>query len=136
MKNLRTHGKSTVVWLLMGLLILGLGGFGVTSFSGGSSEIGSVGETKITADEYARALQSQINEYSRQTGQPLTMAQAASIGLPQAVQAQLFTGAALEDRRAGSVCPSAMNAWRRPFWMPLHFAARTANSTAPPIARS
>lgn len=103
MKNLRTHGKSTVVWLLMGLLILGLGGFGVTSFSGGSSEIGSVGETKITADEYARALQSQINEYSRQTGQPLTMAQAASIGLPQAVQAQLFTGAALEEqaRRIG-----------------------------------
>ncbi|MDB6179424.1 SurA N-terminal domain-containing protein [Paracoccus sp. Z330] len=98
MKNLRTHGKSTVVWLLMGLLILGLGGFGVTSFSGGSSEVGAVGETKVTADEYARALQSQINEYSRQTGQPLSMAQAETIGLPQAVQAQLFTGAALEEQ--------------------------------------
>lgn len=103
MKNLRTHGKSTIVWLLMGLLVLGLGGFGVTSFSGGSSEIGAVGQTKVTAEEYARALRNQINAYTRQTGQPLSMADAQAIGLPQAVQAQLFTGAALEEqaRRIG-----------------------------------
>ncbi|WP_272858065.1 SurA N-terminal domain-containing protein [Paracoccus stylophorae] len=103
MKNLRTHGKSTVVWILMGLLILGLGGFGVTSFSGGSAEIGAVGETKVTADEYARSLRNELNAYSRQTGQPMTMAQAQAMGLPQAVQAQLFTAAALEEqaRRIG-----------------------------------
>lgn len=98
MKNLRTHGKSTIVWVLMGLMVLGLGGFGVTSFSGGSSEIGSVGETKITADEYARALQGQMRAYQQQTGQPLSMAQAQAIGLPQAVQGQLITGAALEEQ--------------------------------------
>ncbi len=98
MKNLRTHGKSTIVWVLMGLMVLGLGGFGVTSFSGGSSEIGSVGETKITADEYARALQGQMRAYQQQTGQPLGMAQAQAIGLPQAVQGQLITGAALEEQ--------------------------------------
>ncbi|MCF3972269.1 SurA N-terminal domain-containing protein [Paracoccus salsus] len=103
MKNLRTQGKSLIVWILMGLLVLGLGGFGVTSFSGGSVEIGSVGDTKVTADEYARSLQNEINSYSRQTGQPFSMAQAQAIGLPQAVQAQLFTGAALEEqaRRIG-----------------------------------
>lgn len=98
MKNLRTHGKSTIVWLLMGLLVLGLGGFGVTTFSGGSSEIGSVGKTKVTADEYARALRNQINAYSRQIGQPISMADAQAMGLPQAVQAQLITGAALEEQ--------------------------------------
>lgn len=103
MKNLRTHGKSTVVWLLLGLLILGLGGFGVTNFSGGSTEIGSVGDTKVTADEYARALRSELNNYSQQAGQPFTMAQAQAIGLPQAIQSQLFTAAALEEetRRLG-----------------------------------
>lgn len=103
MKNLRTQGKSTVVWILMGLLILGLGGFGVTSFTGGSSEIGAVGDTKVTADEYARALRSQINAYARQMGQPISMAQAQAMGLPQAVQAQLLTAAALEEqaRRLG-----------------------------------
>lgn len=103
MKNLRTHGKSTIVWVLMGLMILGLGGFGVTSFSGGSTAIGSVGDTTITADDYARALRNQMNAYQQQTGQPISMAQAQAIGLPQAVQSQLITAAALEEqaRRIG-----------------------------------
>ena len=98
MKNLRTHGKSTIVWILLGLMVLGLGGFGVTSFSGGSSSVGSVGETKVTADQYIRALRNQMQSYQQQTGQPLSMAQAQAIGLPQAVQAQLFTAAALEEQ--------------------------------------
>lgn len=98
MKNLRTHGKSTIVWLLLGLMILGLGGFGVTSFSGGSTAIGSVGSTRITAQDYARALRNQMNAYAQQTGQPLTMAQAQAIGLPQAVQTQLIAAAALEEQ--------------------------------------
>jgi peptidyl-prolyl cis-trans isomerase D len=103
MKNLRTHGKSTIVWVLMGLMVLGLGGFGVTSFSGGSTSIGSVGDTTITADDYARALRNQMNAYQQQTGQPMSMAQAQAMGLPQAVQSQLVTAAALEEqaRRVG-----------------------------------
>lgn len=103
MKNLRTHGKSTIVWVLMGLMVLGLGGFGVTSFSGGSTTIGSVGDTAITADDYARALRNQLNAFQQQTGQPIDMAQAQAIGLPQAVQAQLIAAAALEEqaRRIG-----------------------------------
>lgn len=103
MASLRTKGKSTVVWILMGLMVLGLGGFGVTSFSGGTSAVGQVGETKVTADEYARALRGQMMDYMRQTGQPLSMAEAQAMGIPQMVQAQLFTGAALseEARRIG-----------------------------------
>ena len=103
MANLRTKGRSTVVWILMGLMVLGLGGFGVTSFGGGSTAVGQVGETRVTADEYARALRGQMQDYMRQTGQPLSMAEAQAMGLPQAVQAQLFTGAALseEARRIG-----------------------------------
>ena len=103
MKNLRTHGKSTIVWVLMGLMVLGLGGFGVTSFSGGSSAIGSVGGTTITTDDYLRALRNQIAAFQQQTGQPIDMAQAQAMGLPQAVQSQLIAAAALEEqaRRIG-----------------------------------
>ena len=103
MTNLRTKGKSTVVWILMGLLILGLGGFGVTSFTSGSGEIGSVGKTTIDAQNYARALRREMNSYSQQTGQPLSAEQAQEIGLPSSVQSQLFTAAALEEeaRRIG-----------------------------------
>ncbi|TJZ94266.1 peptidylprolyl isomerase [Paracoccus gahaiensis] len=100
---MRTKGKSTVVWILMGLMVLGLGGFGVTSFSGGTSEVGSVGETRITADDYARALQAQMRELSQQMGEPVSLQQAQQMGVPQSVQAQLVAGAALGEqaRRIG-----------------------------------
>ena len=68
-KTLRSKGKNTVVWVLMGMLVLGLGGFGVTNFSGGSTAgIGSVRETEIPATDYARALRRQSGEDARQTG--------------------------------------------------------------------
>ncbi len=103
MTSLRTKGKSTIVWILMGLLLLGLGGFGVTSFSGSSTEIGAVGETEIDGQTYYNNLQNQLDNFARQTGQRPTIEQARGMGLTQAVQAQLFGAAALaeEARQAG-----------------------------------
>ncbi|MDO5646525.1 SurA N-terminal domain-containing protein [Paracoccus sp. (in: a-proteobacteria)] len=98
MSNLRRTGKSTIVWILMGLMVVGLGGFGITSFSGGSSGVGAVGDTKITADQYARALQSQMNALSQQTGRHISATEAQQIGLTQQVQAQLFTAASLAEQ--------------------------------------
>ena len=97
MSSLRTKGKSTIVWILMALLLLGLGGFGVTNFSGGATEVGSVGETEVDAQTYGRVLQRQMTQFSQQTGQQMNIEQARAIGLTQAVQAQLFTRAALEE---------------------------------------
>ncbi len=99
MKSLRTKGRSTVVWLLMGMLLLGLGGFGVTNFSGGASgaNLGSVGGTPVTVDDYLRGVRSEMQNFSAQTGQAVTAEQAQAIGIPQAVQARLFAAAALED---------------------------------------
>ncbi|WP_246026663.1 peptidylprolyl isomerase [Paracoccus luteus] len=98
MGSLRTKGKSTVVWLLMGMLLLGLGGFGVTSFSGSSTAaIGAVGDTSVGTDDYLRAIQSEMQAFSAQTGQPVTAETARALGVPQSAQARLFTAAALED---------------------------------------
>lgn len=104
MTSTRTKGKSTIVWLLMGLLLLGLGGFGVTSFSGNAtSDLGRVGSTPVEADDYLRTLQADMQAFSAQTGQPVTAEMARQIGLTQSVQARLFAAAALEDeaRRLG-----------------------------------
>ncbi|WP_040596027.1 SurA N-terminal domain-containing protein [Paracoccus zeaxanthinifaciens] len=97
MPNLRTKGKSSIVWILMGLMVMGLGGFGVTSFSGGSTRLGKVGDTDITAQDYGRALQAQINAISQQSGQRITMAQAREMGVPQSVVQQLVSAAALAE---------------------------------------
>ncbi len=104
MTSLRTKGKSTVVWLLMGMVLLGLGGFGITNFSGTSTAaIGAVGDTEITADDYLRGIRSEMQGFAAQTGQNLTPEQARTFGIPQKVQARLFTAAALEEeaRRIG-----------------------------------
>ncbi len=48
--------KEAAVWIMMGMLILGLGGFGVTNFGGTVSTVGTVGKVEITADDYARGV--------------------------------------------------------------------------------
>lgn len=101
--KLRSHGKSTVVWVLLAMLILGLGGFGVTSFSGGNAAIGAVGDTEISVNDYARALRSEMNAASAQLGQPVGMAEARAMGLDRQVQGQIFGEAAISEqaRRLG-----------------------------------
>lgn len=90
-------GTSIVVWALMAMLVLGLGGFGITNFGGGVSSIGKVGEREIDVNDYARALQQQMNALSAQFGTTLTMQQAQSLGLDQQVRQQLILAAALDN---------------------------------------
>ncbi|MTH65023.1 peptidylprolyl isomerase [Paracoccus shanxieyensis] len=95
---MRGKGKSTIVWLLMGMLVLGLGGFGVTNFSGGSgADIGAVGDVEISAPEYARALRSEMQDFTARTGRQLSPDEARTIGIDQMAMSRLFTAAALED---------------------------------------
>ncbi|MDS9467309.1 SurA N-terminal domain-containing protein [Paracoccus sp. MBLB3053] len=94
---MRGKGKSTIVWLLMGMLVLGLGGFGVTNFSTGTADIGSVGDVDITSQEYARSLRGEMQDFAARTGRELTPAEARSIGIDQAALSRLVIGAALED---------------------------------------
>ena len=89
--------SKTAVWILMGLLILGLGGFGVTNLSGNVQSVGSVGDTKIDINDYARTLQNEIRALEAQRGERLSFAQARELGLDQAVLGRLVTTTALED---------------------------------------
>jgi len=94
---MRGKGKSTIVWLLMGMLVLGLGGFGVTNFSGGTADIGSVGNVEVSSQDYARALRAEMQDFSARTGRQLTPTEARAIGLDQAALSRLMVSAALED---------------------------------------
>lgn len=88
------------MFILMGLLILGLAGFGVSSFGGSNARVGSVGEVEITVDEYGRALQGQLRAAAQQTGSNVTMAEARAIGLDRQVLAQLVNTAAIDNEAA------------------------------------
>ncbi len=94
------HNSSKLVWLMLAGVMLGLGGFGVSNFGSSLSTIGSVGDKDITINDYALALRSEMNATSQQLGQNLTMEQARAMGIPQRVQAQLFTAAAFDNEAA------------------------------------
>lgn len=101
--------SSMLVWVLMAMLITGLGGFGVTNFGRSVTAIGSVGTQDIAVTTYARALRSQINALSKQFGQQLGLKEAKLFGLDQQVLAGLIANAAL-DNEAQRVGISAGNA--------------------------
>lgn len=89
--------SNLVVWILLGLLIIGLAGFGIGDFGGSVRSVGKVGRTEISTQDYARALQNQLAALQQQTGQSFGMAQARSFGIDRMVLEQLVTTAALDD---------------------------------------
>lgn len=102
MSETRKKKSGIFVWSVMGLLILGLGGFGLTGAfqTSGGSTVASVGNEDITADNFLSALQQDINRTSEQFGQPLTIAQAQLIGIDQSSLRRQVTLAALTNETA------------------------------------
>ncbi|MGC1505635.1 MAG: peptidyl-prolyl cis-trans isomerase [Sulfitobacter sp.] len=84
------------MWILLGLLFIGLGGFGAANLSGNIRSIGTVGSKSIPVDSYARQLQNEMQAISRQTGQSLPFARAQEIGLDRAVLQRLVSNRALD----------------------------------------
>lgn len=97
------RGERTAAWLLTGMLILGLGGFGVQNFGGNTvTSIGSVGEVNIPAEAYARAIQAEVASFSQQLGTQIDAATAMSFGLDKRALSSVITTAAL-DNEAGKI---------------------------------
>lgn len=99
----KRRGTSVMAWVLMAMIVGGLGGFGVTNFGGGAQNIGKVGDREIDASEYARALKQELDAFSAQIGQPVGLPQAQALGLDRQVLQKVITSAALdnEDARIG-----------------------------------
>ena len=84
------------MWIIMALLILGLGGFGATSFTGSVSRVATVEGKPVRIDSYSRELQNQMNQLGQQMGQAMTFEQAQAFGLPEGVLARLVSNRALD----------------------------------------
>ncbi len=85
--------SKTFVWILMGLLFVGLAGFGATSLTGTIRTVAQVGDESISVDAYVRELQREIRAVEAQTGQALQMSQARELGLEQLALSRLTSPA-------------------------------------------
>lgn len=102
----KKKGTNTVTLLLLGLLVMGLAGFGVTNFGGSARTVATVGDAEVGVNDYARAVEAQVRRFEQQTGQSLTMQQALAFGFDRMALGQLVTEAALENE-AGRIGISA-----------------------------
>jgi peptidyl-prolyl cis-trans isomerase D len=88
------------MWILMGLLFLGLGGFGIGSLSGSIRTLGSVGDKPLSVDSYARQIQNELRAIGQQTGRAMPFAQAQELGLDRAVLQRMMRDRALDHEAA------------------------------------
>ena len=88
--------SNPVMWVLMGLLIIALGGFGASNFGGSIRSIGSVGDVDIGTQDYASGLQQELRAYAQRTGEPISFARAQDIELDDRVLATLIAQAAFD----------------------------------------
>lgn len=91
---------NTITLVLIGLMVVSLFGLGATNFGGSNQAVATVGEAEVSAGDYVRAVESQINAFQRQTGQRVTFQQAQAFGLDSAALGQLITEAAIENETA------------------------------------
>jgi peptidyl-prolyl cis-trans isomerase D len=92
--------SKTFIWILMGLLIIGLAGFGATSLSGSARSVATIGEKEVATDAYLRSLRTEINAFSAQAGRAVPLSEAQLLGIDRQVLAQLITARGLDNEAA------------------------------------
>ena len=88
------------IWVIMGLVVVGLVGFGSFNFGGGGQSIGRVGDTNISANRYFREVNAQLDAIERQFGQRVPFAQAQTFGVDQQALATVLGQVAMENESA------------------------------------
>ncbi|MBV1868575.1 MAG: SurA N-terminal domain-containing protein [Marinosulfonomonas sp.] len=96
-KNAKGKKSNFVVWGIVLLLIVGFAGFGATGLGGQIQSIGSVGDTEISVNRYARELDQELRAFGAQVGRPVTLNEARQFGIDRNVLQRLVSGAALEN---------------------------------------
>ncbi len=92
-------------YIVLGLSVLAMVGFGITGIFSPSTtaNVATVGDEDVTAEEYFRVLQQELQTLSQQVGQNITIEQALQFGIDQQVLQRLITQAAIrgEVKRLG-----------------------------------
>lgn len=99
-KTTKTPTSRTAVWVILILLVLGLGGFGAANFSSHVRSVGRVGDTDIPVTRYQRQLSQDINALRQQTGLALGITQVQQFGLDRAALGKVVSQVALENEAA------------------------------------
>lgn len=99
--SFRNKRAGIFIWIVMGMLVLSLAGFGISLGGGiGGRDVARVGDERITSDEFASALQQELRALNQQVGRSVSMEEARQYGIDRMVLTRLVNDAAL-DSEAG-----------------------------------
>ena len=96
----RTTGKRVGVWIILGLLFVGLVGFGGAGLQSSVRSLGTVGERDLPIVEYQNAIQQRARALSAQLGIPVTIQMLEESGIDQQVLSGLIDDKALDEEIA------------------------------------
>ena len=84
------------IWIILLLLIIGLGGFGIGGFGRSLNVIGSVGDKEISANRYIETLRQEISAFEQQSGSSISPSEAIKLGLDAQALEKLIATTALD----------------------------------------
>ncbi|MBL4806943.1 MAG: SurA N-terminal domain-containing protein [Rhodobacteraceae bacterium] len=95
----RSKGNKTFVWAVMGFLVIGMGGFGLSGafLNTGGSAVATVGKQEISVDAFYSGLRQDLARASQQFNFNITLAQAQLFGIDRVTTQRLLTLAALDN---------------------------------------
>jgi peptidyl-prolyl cis-trans isomerase D len=99
MDSMRNAAKSWVAKLLIGLLAVSFGVWGIADVFRGysTSALATVGKSEISAQDFSEAFNRYLQNLSRQTGQGITPEDARKLGIDRAVLNNLIQSAAIDN---------------------------------------
>jgi peptidyl-prolyl cis-trans isomerase D len=85
------------VWIVIGLLMFGMVGFGATGLTGRISSIGTVGGLEVPVSAYNQELQNRIQSLSAEADEPLSFTQARERRVPDQALQQVIQSRVLDN---------------------------------------
>ena len=93
----KSGASKLAVWVIVGLLMFGMIGFGAAGLNGTKRSLGTVGEKNVSISSYSNALQSETNRFQEQIGRTLTQQEVQSIGLDKRALSRVINTRALDQ---------------------------------------
>ena len=96
---LRAFAKTWIAKILLAVLVVSFGAFGINNVitSLGSSTVARIGDEDISAQDFQRGYQAQINAVAQQIGKMPTAEEAMSMGVPSEVISRLASNGAVDQ---------------------------------------
>ncbi|MDG2299722.1 MAG: SurA N-terminal domain-containing protein [Planktomarina sp.] len=93
----KSGANRLAVWIIVGLLMFGMIGFGAAGLNGTQRNLGKVGSKAVSISSYSNTLRGELNQFEQQIGRKLTVQEVQSIGIDQQALNRVINTRALDQ---------------------------------------